>query len=209
MDKQSLTQDAGRLVLPAIVVALSLFLVVASAALLVTGLANASHRLIWASIVASLLAALCLAVSVLQRRRSATEVEAVDAEEEPSGRHHARGDEQPTGIGALRGTAAGDQAAAGPPAGPDQPYPDPPDEPPVEDVSGPDALRVAGLDAERQRVAVVDGRPRYHLPDCPHLVGKDGVPLSLAEAREAGFTPCSLCKPDTTLAETARRRAGD
>lgn len=207
MGKQSLTQDASRLVLP-VVVALSLFLVLASAALLVAGLVNASHRLIWASIAASVLAALCLAISVLQRRGSAPAVGSADSEEGGPGRHHARGREQQTGVGGLLGTDAAEQTAAIPPGEPEPPYSDPPGEPPEEDASAADALRVAGLDAEQARVVVVDGRPRYHLPDCPHLAGKDTVPLSVGEAREAGFTPCSLCKPDTTLAETARRRAG-
>jgi hypothetical protein len=53
-------------------------------------------------------------------------------------------------------------------------------------------------------VFVVDGRPRYHLVDCPHLAGREQIPLPVSEAREAGFTPCSLCKPDTTLAAKAR-----
>jgi hypothetical protein len=85
-------------------------------------------------------------------------------------------------------------------------YPDPPDEPPEEDVSAPDALRVTGLDTD---VYVVDGRPRYHLQDCPHLADREVVPLPVPEAREAGFTPCSLCMPDSTLARQARKAGLD
>jgi hypothetical protein len=81
-------------------------------------------------------------------------------------------------------------------------YPDPPGEPPEEDVSAPDALRVIDLDVD---VFVVDGRPRYHLEDCPHLADREVIPLPVPEAREAGFTPCSLCKPDSKLAAQARK----
>jgi hypothetical protein len=84
-------------------------------------------------------------------------------------------------------------------AGPES-YPDPPDEPAEEDVSAPTVLKVVDLDAE---VVVVDGRPRYHLADCPHLEGRETVPLPVSEARESGFTPCSLCKPDATLTAQA------
>jgi hypothetical protein len=94
----------------------------------------------------------------------------------------------------------------GPPPGAaaDADFPDPPDEPPEEDVSAPDALRVVDVEDE---VMVVDGRPRYHLASCPHLSGKQAVPLSRLEAREAGFTPCSLCAPDASFADAIRRRA--
>jgi hypothetical protein len=48
-------------------------------------------------------------------------------------------------------------------------------------------------------VFVVDGRPRYHLDTCGHLVGKESEPISVAEAVELGFTPCSFCRPDDAL----------
>ncbi|TDB82628.1 hypothetical protein [Micromonospora sp. KC721] len=72
-----------------------------------------------------------------------------------------------------------------------------PDEPEAQQpVSAVDAARIAQLDAE---VRVVDGRPRYHLPSCPHLFGRDDEPLPVFEAVSLGFTPCALCAPDTTL----------
>ncbi|MDZ5442763.1 hypothetical protein U2F26_08450 [Micromonospora sp. 4G57] len=76
-----------------------------------------------------------------------------------------------------------------------------PDEPPVQQVSPDEAARVARLDAE---VRVVDGRPRYHLADCPHLVGRDDEPLPVSEALELGFTPCAYCTPDLALLDDAR-----
>ncbi|GAB3142157.1 hypothetical protein GCM10027290_15950 [Micromonospora sonneratiae] len=72
----------------------------------------------------------------------------------------------------------------------------PADEPAQQQVSPADAARVARLSAE---VLVVDGRPRYHLADCPHLYGRDSEPLAVAEAVELGFTPCGRCQPDAVL----------
>ncbi len=46
---------------------------------------------------------------------------------------------------------------------------------------------------------MIDGRPRYHLAHCVHLMGRDSEPLPIAEAIELGFTPCALCEPDTNL----------
>ena len=173
-------------------IALSLVLVLGSAAALVVGLAVTNQMLIWVSIGASLCAALALAFAVMRRREPAV----VGAKSGES-----------VGLPAVESTAIGRHSAEPEPVetAPAQRYPDPVDEPPVEDVSAPDALRVVDLLDE---VMVVDGRPRYHLSDCRHLLGRDIIPLPVREAREAGFTPCGWCAPDTRLAERARRSAG-
>jgi hypothetical protein len=80
---------------------------------------------------------------------------------------------------------------------------DPADEPPPQAIRPVDAVRVARMTAE---VLVVDGRPRYHLADCPHLVGRLTEPLPAAEAVELGFSPCGMCRPvDRLVAQAARR----
>jgi clumping factor A len=80
---------------------------------------------------------------------------------------------------------------------------DPADEPLPQAVRPADAVRVARLNAE---VLVVDGRPRYHLADCPHLAGRLTESLPVAEAVELGFSPCGLCRPvDRLVAQAARR----
>lgn len=80
---------------------------------------------------------------------------------------------------------------------------DPPDEPPAQLLSAADAARVARMSVD---VLVVDGRPRYHLAGCVHLLGRgESEPLPVAEAVELGFTPCSLCEPDSALLAEARR----
>jgi hypothetical protein len=76
------------------------------------------------------------------------------------------------------------------------------DEPTAQQVSSADAARVSQLSTE---VLVVDGRPRYHLSGCVHLLGRDSEPLPVSEAVELGFTPCGLCEPDSALLAEARR----
>jgi len=70
------------------------------------------------------------------------------------------------------------------------------DEPGVEEIPVSDALRVAQL---ADPVLVVDGRPRYHLAGCPTLAGRQPVALPVSAARRAGFTPCTVCRPDASL----------
>jgi hypothetical protein len=79
---------------------------------------------------------------------------------------------------------------------------DPPDEPAAQLVSAADAARVARIATD---VLVIDGRPRYHLAGCVHLLGRESEPLPATEAVELGFTPCSLCEPDSALLAEARR----
>ncbi|WP_430779877.1 hypothetical protein [Actinoplanes sp. G11-F43] len=81
---------------------------------------------------------------------------------------------------------------------------DPDDEPLPQSVRPADAVLVARLDTE---VLVVDGRPRYHMADCPHLVGRLTEPLPANEAVELGFSPCGLCRPvDRLVAAVAQQR---
>ena len=65
-----------------------------------------------------------------------------------------------------------------------------------------DAVRVARLEAE---VLVVDGRPRYHLADCPFVTGKATEALPVGEAVELGFSPCGICRPVDHLVAAAAR----
>ncbi|MFC0528842.1 hypothetical protein [Phytohabitans kaempferiae] len=79
---------------------------------------------------------------------------------------------------------------------------DPPDEPAAQYISPADAARVARMTAE---VLVIDGRPRYHLSGCVHLLGREKEPIPVGEAVELGFSPCSRCEPDSALLADARR----
>jgi hypothetical protein len=193
------------------VILLSLLLVLVSLGLLIAGLAGASRGQVWASILSSLVAGMFLAFAVLRQRAPAAEDEDATGGVQPTPWTGPTGagtaqDEAWTEPGGPRAGPSPDDLAAvttvanaaGPP---DEDYPDPPDEPPEENVSAPDALRVIDLAAD---VLVVDGRPRYHLRDCSHLAGRESIPLPIPEARESGFTPCSLCRPSSRLAQQAR-----
>ncbi|WP_348774087.1 hypothetical protein [Micromonospora sp. WMMD1076] len=76
-------------------------------------------------------------------------------------------------------------------------------DPSAEYLSTGDVARLVRLPGE---VLVVDGRPRFHLPGCPHLVGREDEPLPVAEAVALGFTPCARCEAATTLLAEARPR---
>jgi hypothetical protein len=76
-------------------------------------------------------------------------------------------------------------------------------EPGEEDVEVTDLLLVVDVADE---VLVVDEHPRYHLPGCPFLEGREGIGLPMVEARTDGFTPCATCRPVRHLADTERSR---
>jgi hypothetical protein len=68
------------------------------------------------------------------------------------------------------------------------------------------AAEEAPAEAPAPTVAVVRGRPRYHVEGCRFLAGRQDVELlPVDEARGEGFTACGVCKPDAALAaaETA------
>ncbi|WP_433262706.1 hypothetical protein ACQPWR_23885 [Micromonospora vinacea] len=77
----------------------------------------------------------------------------------------------------------------------------PVDEPAAQQITAAEAARVARL---LDAVEVVDGRPRYHLAGCPHLIGWQPETLPVTEAVELGFTPCAHCAPATALLADAR-----
>ncbi|WJK38081.1 hypothetical protein O7608_16275 [Solwaraspora sp. WMMA2056] len=105
---------------------------------------------------------------------------------------------QPTG-GSQTGASPGTGAVGDDPV---EVEVDPPDEPAAEQTAEAERAVLARIEAE---VIVVDGRPRYHLSDCVHLVTRPGEPLPVREALELGFTPCSLCGPDRALLTEAGR----
>jgi hypothetical protein len=72
----------------------------------------------------------------------------------------------------------------------------PADEPAEQAVSPARAARVTLL---RAPVVVIDGRPRYHVVNCLHLLGRRGEIMQVRLAVELGFTPCALCEPATAV----------
>jgi hypothetical protein len=53
-------------------------------------------------------------------------------------------------------------------------------------------------------VLVVEGRPRYHVEGCRYLSGKAAEAVDVLDARDEGFSPCGVCKPDDALAAAAQ-----
>ncbi|MEH1099298.1 hypothetical protein [Micromonospora sp. CPCC 205561] len=194
----------------------SLLLILVAVVLLVVGLAGGSSVLLTISIAASLLAAVALIAGARQAAADRATADPGRSRWRPGRAARATG-----GASAQRASTepgipvqhvpptvetdgAGWRQPPGPPVADDvDPHPFASDatgpyddEPPVLAVAPADAARVARLDAE---VWVVDGRPRYHLADCAHLVGREHEPLPVAEAVDLGFTPCARCAPDAAL----------
>ncbi|HWE90075.1 MAG TPA: hypothetical protein VG317_11505 [Pseudonocardiaceae bacterium] len=53
-------------------------------------------------------------------------------------------------------------------------------------------------------VYVVAGRRRFHVPGCPSLDGGDPEELTLAEARDESFTPCTRCVDEASRSQLVR-----
>ena len=70
---------------------------------------------------------------------------------------------------------------------------------PIPDASEPPADASAGAPAEISLVTVIPGVPRYHDPDCVlvrFMTDDDIKKQSVAQAKEAGCTPCGACLPE-------------
>jgi hypothetical protein len=76
---------------------------------------------------------------------------------------------------------------------------------PLEDANADFERRAEATGAD---VLVISGRPRYHLGGCEYVEGHhEAERLDIVEARELGFTPCGVCRPNETLALSAAGRA--
>jgi hypothetical protein len=187
-------------------------LVLVGLGLFVAGLATGTTLLYWATVAVCALAAVLLVLS--RRGMSAAPAEEREAaprkttatRDLPAAKADEEQGEQPA---AEEGDAPAPEVAAAVEVEPSRaPVATPHEEgePPVEEVEVTDLLLVVDLQDD---VFVLDEHPRYHLAECPRLVGHEAIPLPLDEARTDGFTPCGICSPDRTMAERERaRRAG-
>jgi hypothetical protein len=194
------------------VIVISIALVLVAAGLLGAGLLQGSDALYYASIVMSVLAALSLTVGVRQAPDARASDDDFDVRPSPprtaddiDGDPAVGGTYLPPRQG--RRTADGREAASREPALAVEPdseahEQDPPDEPPIQQATVAESARVATMVTE---VFVIDGRPRYHLGQCLHLLGRDYEGLPVAEAVELGFTPCAHCQPIRVLLAAAPR----
>ncbi|GAA3676056.1 hypothetical protein C8D87_10971 [Lentzea atacamensis] len=149
----------------------------AALGLLVPALTTSNNIWAWASVGASVLAALVLIWDWWRRRPGdpAAVAQSVD--------QHVVADDQRVVASAVADTPPADE------------------EPPEEDTDAADLLAVADLVDE---VRVLDERPRYHLSSCSWLAGRPTLGLPVQEARQLQFTPCAVCRPDSTLVRKSR-----
>lgn len=199
-----------------------LVLVLAALGLLVAALITANSLWAWISIGLSILAGLLLVFDWLRRRKkraaeatgSAEEKADDSAEDTPGGEDVSEGEEgdekKPEDaeqtvllpaageLGDADEAAEGDETDAAPAE--TQRNGDP-----GEEKSDPaDVAVVSELDTE---IVVVDEYPRYHVIECEWLGSRDTIPLGIGEARQLGFTPCSLCTPDAEIATRHRDKS--
>jgi hypothetical protein len=177
----------------------SVVLIVVAVVLLVLGVIRTDSTLLYASIVGTALAALALIVGL--RQLPANAIPEADFDVRPGGSGEGGG-WRPRPIGVARppsvsrldasdeGVAVDLQALAD--ADPTVPA----DEPDEQAISEQDGLALAQLSTD---VVVIDGRPRFHVDGCLHLLGFTTARLPVLEAVELGFTPCALCAPATAL----------
>jgi hypothetical protein len=162
-------------------------------ALLVLGLIGASSALVVGSIVASLVAA---AVIVRARSRRIGRAAAAPDDAARAARIEAELDKR-TRVLAAATSSTGRHAATpandGSADSAGSTEADSADDPPAADTVAPLAGHGQNL------VWVIDGRPRYHLAACAFLLGRSSESISLSQAVEDGFTPCSLCDPDNRI----------
>ncbi len=156
-------------------IVLSVALVVMAAVLLIVGIITKGVVVIYLSIAASAAAAALLFLGVRGSRPNA----------EGSGESL-----EPSAPALRRPVASGGGAVAVP----------------VADDLGDDGADIGaeGDASSLGSVMVVSGRPRYHRSGCRFLSGReDAEQIPVEEAREVGFTPCGVCKPDEALAVAA------
>lgn len=180
----------------------SIGLILVAAVLLVLGLSRGSDPFYYGSIMSSAMAALALIVGV--RQFPAGRLPDADFDHRPLGRRPDSPDRPagpPRPVGRAR--VPGQPGAPGVEYAADLADPAldgegevPADEPLGQVVSDGDAAALARLSTE---VVVIDGRPRYHLPECLHLLGRECERVPLFEAIELGFTPCAQCAPVAVL----------
>ena len=161
-------------------------LVLVALVLLVIGVVQQTLPFVYASIAVSLVSLVFLVIGILQRR----------GETAPSGESEAK---EPAPAADANNVTAVIPAQPSRRVRPSEQEASPeavaaePDAP-LEDTSD-EELDYGGT------VLVVAGRPRYHVDGCRYLTGKTAEEVDVLDAREEGFTPCGVCKPDDALAE--------
>jgi hypothetical protein len=161
------------------VIVISGALVLVALVLLIIGVVGPDLTFVYASIAVSLVSLVFLVIGILQRRGETAPAVASTPATEPAR------DEDPadsvTAVIPAQGPRGGSRKVV--------------EEAPVAETAD-EELDSGGI------VLVVEGRPRYHVDGCRYLSGKDVEEVDVLDARDEGFTPCGVCKPDENLSET-------
>lgn len=152
-------------------------LVLVALVLLVLGLTMTDLQFVYGSIAVSLVSFVFLVIGILQRRGEQPAAATAELSDDAAG---------PVAVAAGAPETAAVPAAAAAKTGSPGPVPV------VEDELG-EGEPGGGT------VLVVPGRPRYHVEGCRYLTGKDAEQIDVLDARDDGFTPCGVCKPDSAL----------
>jgi hypothetical protein len=181
------------------VIVISGALVLVALVLLVIGIALPELDYVYASIVVSLISFGFLLIGILQRRGDKAPAGAPVSE----GRDTAadRGEVE-DGVTAVVPRRPARERVAGAGQSGSRRIDAEVEEPVREEPHDDEADEVDDLEepARSGTVLVVPGRPRYHVAGCRYLTGKSASDVDVQDARDEGFTPCGVCKPDDTLA---------
>ncbi|WP_066362149.1 ABC transporter permease [Herbidospora mongoliensis] len=169
-------------------------LVLAAIVLLIAGVVLGMAFLVMWSIVISVLSAVCLLIGALLRRHELF----------PAGGRAAVEAHQ----AAIAPQLMPQMAHAGMPVygAPTVMAPMPPVPPTVSPAYPPNPTVSAPMPAPGlgpdSIVLVIPGRKRFHRSGCRQLVGRETEELTVEEAREEGFTPCTTCVVDAVTDDT-------
>lgn len=152
-------------------------LVLVALVLLIIGVVGPDLTFVYASIAVSLVSLVFLVVGILQRRGEST-----PAAETAPAPQVTPADEVTAVVPSQEARASMRKVVQ---------------EPPAADTADAE-LETGGT------VLVVEGRPRYHVEGCRYLSGKAAEAVDVLDAREEGFSPCGVCKPDDALAAAAQ-----
>jgi outer membrane biosynthesis protein TonB len=173
------------------VIVISGALVLVALVLLIFGITTTDLDFVYASIVVSLVSFVFLLIGILQRRgdrgsEAPASAPAGDQKDEPDHAEQEQPDEGVTAVVPRKREPARPRGSAR--------VEEPVEEPAAEELEVVDEELVGGT------VLVVPGRPRYHVAGCRYLTGKSATEVEVVDARDEGFSPCGVCKPDDALA---------
>ena len=66
----------------------------------------------------------------------------------------------------------------------------------VEHASPLPTLDIDNIDSDEIIVYITQSGTKYHTEDCSHL-SKSKIPVTLEQAKQQGYEPCSACNPPT------------